>query len=239
MENERKVVIITGAAQGIGRAVAQEYVNKGYQVVIADVKEATDLQDVLCIQTDVRNPADIDNLIKQTVHTYDRIDILINNAGKMLWKSPYDVTVDEWDDVLNTNLRSMFLLSREAAKHMRKNENGGSIVNIASTRALMSEPNTELYAASKGGIVSLTHALAASFADDRITVNAISPGWIETSDYSLLTEADHAQHFSKRVGKPADIARACLFLTDDNNDFITGTNMVIDGGMTKKMIYVE
>ena len=119
------------------------------------------------------------------------------------------------------------------------NEKGGSIVNIASTRALMSEPNTELYAASKGGIVALTHALAASFADDYITVNAISPGWIETGDYSLLTEADHEQHFSKRVGKPEDIARACLFLTDDNNDFITGTNMVIDGGMTKKMIYAE
>lgn len=239
MDNKRKVVIVTGAAQGIGRAVAKEYEKKGYQVVIADWKAPSDLQEENFIKTDVRNPKEIENLVKQTVDTYGRIDILINNAGKTLWKSPYDVTVEEWDDMLNTNLRSMFLLSREAAKLMRVNEKGGSIINIASTRALMSEPNSELYAASKGGIVALTHALAASFADDHITVNAISPGWIETGDYSSLTESDHGQHFSKRVGKPEDIARACLFLTDDNNDFITGTNMVIDGGMTKKMIYAE
>lgn len=241
MDNEKKVVIITGAAQGIGQAIALEYMNKGFNVVIADIKEkaAEDLQDVLFLKTDVRNPSDLSRLMEQTMHTYGRIDVLVNNAGKMLRKSPYDITVEEWDDVLNTNLRSVFLASREVAKYMKKNERGGAIVNIASTRYLMSEPYTELYAASKGGIVSLTHALAASLAEDRITVNAISPGWIETGDYSMLTIEDHEQHFSKRVGKPGDIARACLFLTDENNDFITGTNMVIDGGMTKKMIYVE
>ena len=238
MENDKKVAVITGAAQGIGQTIALEYMKKGFKVVIADVKEKS-VEDALFIKTDVRNPSDITHLMEQTMSTYGRIDVLVNNAGKMLRKSPYDITVDEWDDVLNTNLRSVFLASREAAKYMKRNERGGAIVNIASTRYLMSEPYTELYAASKGGIVSLTHALAASFAEDCITVNAISPGWIETGDYSLLTTEDHEQHFSKRVGKPGDIARACIFLTDENNDFVTGTNIVIDGGMTKKMIYAE
>jgi NAD(P)-dependent dehydrogenase (short-subunit alcohol dehydrogenase family) len=122
---------------------------------------------------------------------------------------------------------------------MRKNAKGGAIVNIASTRALMSEPNSEAYAASKGGILSLTHALAVSLAGDHIRVNAISPGWIETGDYGKLRQIDHAQHPAGRVGKPDDIARACLYLCHDENDFITGTNIVIDGGMTRKMIYVE
>jgi NAD(P)-dependent dehydrogenase (short-subunit alcohol dehydrogenase family) len=119
---------------------------------------------------------------------------------------------------------------------MKKN-GGGSIVNIASTRAFMSQPNSEAYAATKGGIVALTHAMAASLAPDRIRVNCISPGWIETGDYSLLKETDHIQHFSGRVGLPADIARACIFLTQEANSFINGTNLTIDGGMTRKMIY--
>lgn len=122
---------------------------------------------------------------------------------------------------------------------MRNNEEGGSIVNIASTRAIMSEPNSETYAATNGGIVSITHALAASLSPDKITVNAISPGWIETGDYSQLSTRDHEQHFSKRVGKPEDIARACLYLTAKENDFVTGINLVVDGSMTRKMIYEE
>ena len=118
-----------------------------------------------------------------------------------------------------------------------KSNGGGVIINIASTRALMSEPDSEAYAASKGGIVALTHALAASLAPDRIRVNCISPGWIETGDYSQLREEDHHQHLSGRVGRPDDIARACLFLSSSENDFINGENIVIDGGMTRRMIY--
>jgi NAD(P)-dependent dehydrogenase (short-subunit alcohol dehydrogenase family) len=144
--------------------------------------------------------------------------------------------VEEWDNVINTNLRSTFLCSREAAKIMKLN-GGGSIVNISSTRAFMSEPDSEAYAATKGGIVALTHALAASFAPYHIQVNCISPGWIETGDYEKLSESDHIQHLSGRVGKPEDIARACIYLTGDKNNFINGSNITIDGGMTRKMIY--
>jgi NAD(P)-dependent dehydrogenase (short-subunit alcohol dehydrogenase family) len=174
--------------------------------------------------------------MKRTFDLFGRIDILINNAGISDKKSPCNLAVEEWDNIINTNLRSVFLCSREAAKYM-KHSGGGSIVNIASTRAFMSEPDTEAYAASKGGIVSLTHALAASFAPDRIRVNCISPGWIETGDYDSLSEEDHKQHLSGRVGKPEDVARACLYLTGKGSDFNDGTNVIIDGGMTRKMIY--
>jgi len=242
MSFQGKTVIVTGGANGIGKSIATLYREKGANVVIADVDEAngkTLANDINAtfIYTDVKKEADIIYLMEQTNDTYGSIHILINNAGKGLFKSPIEVSVEEWDDVIHTNLRSVFLCSREAAKYMKQNKNGGSIVNIASTRAIMSEPHSEAYAATKGGIVSITHALAASFSEWKITVNCISPGWIETGDYSKLTEMDHHQHFSKRVGKPFDIARGCLFLTDENNDFITGENIIIDGGMTKKMIY--
>lgn len=111
------------------------------------------------------------------------------------------------------------------------------MVNIASTRASMSEKNSEAYAASKGGLLALTHAMAVSYAEENITVNCISPGWIHTGDYEKLRDIDHSQHLSGRVGKPEDIARACLFLTQPENNFINGENLVIDGGMTRKMIY--
>jgi NAD(P)-dependent dehydrogenase (short-subunit alcohol dehydrogenase family) len=244
-----KVVIITGASNGIGRGIASAYAEEGARVVLADIDEETGLQTVasikenggeaLFVKTDVRIQDDINRLMLTVKAAYHSIDILINNAGKGMFKSPYEVTLEEWDDVINTNLRSVFLSSREAAKYIRENDEGGAIVNIASTRAFMSEPNSEAYAATKGGIISLTHALAASLSEDQITVNVISPGWIETGDYYKLRENDHQQHFSKRVGKPIDIARACLFLTSKENDFVTGSNLTIDGGMTRKMIYEE
>ncbi|PAE42963.1 glucose 1-dehydrogenase [Bacillus sp. 7884-1] len=244
-----KVVVVTGGANGIGRGVVSAFAKKGAQVLIADVDENAGKEteselkqegfDVLFVQTDVRNPSDISNLMKTAKNTFGRVDVLINNAGKGLFKSLYEITVDEWDDIIQTNLRSVFLCSREAAKYMRDNKEGGAIVNIASTRAMMSEPNSEGYAATKGGIVAITHALAASLSNERITVNAISPGWIHTGEYSQLTTIDHEQHLSNRVGRPEDIARACLYLTAKENDFVTGINLVVDGGMTRKMIYEE
>ncbi|BCJ85579.1 glucose 1-dehydrogenase [Effusibacillus dendaii] len=246
MEFADKIVIVTGAGRGIGRGIAQMYAHQGAKVVIADRerKECQETERLIreagkecMIQlVDVGRPDDILSLMRYTVETYGRIDILINNAGITKWKSPYELTVEEWDSLLHINLRGVFLCAREAAKYMRE-QGGGSIVNIASTRALMSEPNTEAYAASKGGILALTHALAISLGPDRIRVNSISPGWIETGDYSQLKEIDHKQHPAMRVGRPEDIARACLFLTSEENDFITGENLVIDGGMTRKMIY--
>ncbi len=245
---EGKVVGITGAGAGIGRSLALHYAEQGAEVVLLD-KDADGLQETKELlqnngfiagmhQVDLSNPSEIDHVFGLLKEVPGRIDVWINNAGLGKWKSPYDLAVDEWDYVMNTNLRATFLCSREAGR-MMKEHGGGAIVNIASTRAFMSEANSEVYAASKGGILSLTHALAVSLGPDRITVNAISPGWIETGDYAKLREEDHNQHPSMRVGKPDDIARACLYLTDSGNDFVTGINITVDGGMTKKMIYVE
>ena len=242
-----KVVIVTGAGRGIGRAVATSFAVEGARVVIAEKDPATG-QDVMreisagggetiFIRTDISIPEQVSLMVGKTVEKFGRIDILVNNAGFGIWKSPLDLSVEEWDDVINTNLRGAFLCAREAARFM-KDHGGGSIINIASTRAFMSEAGSEAYAASKGGVVALTHALAASLAQYRIRVNCVSPGWIETGDYSALREADHLQHFSGRVGRPEDIARACLFLSGEGNDFISGENLIIDGGMTRKMIYL-
>jgi NAD(P)-dependent dehydrogenase (short-subunit alcohol dehydrogenase family) len=244
-----KVVIVTGAGNGIGRGVARAYGEQGSKVVVADVEEEIGQRttreiresggEAIFVKTDVRREEDVIQLVKVTESTYGKVDILINNAGISKFTPFYDLTLEQWDNVINTNLRSVFLCSREGAKLMRKNPDGGRIVNIASTRALMSEPNSEAYAATKGGIAALTHALAATLGEDRITVNAISPGWIHTGDVSELRDIDHEQHFSKRVGNPDDIARACLYLTAKENDFVTGINLVVDGGMTRKMIYEE
>ncbi|MDE5413392.1 SDR family NAD(P)-dependent oxidoreductase [Alkalihalobacterium chitinilyticum] len=246
---KKDVVIVTGAANGIGRAVARAYGENGCAVVLADMDEVRGEQvasewraeghDVCFVRTDVTQEKDIIHLVELTRSTYGTINVLINNAGISEFKPLLECSVDDWDRVMNTNVRSTFLCSKEASKVMRENEGGGAIVNIASTRAIMSEPHSEAYAASKGGIVALTHALAASLSEYNITVNAVSPGWIETGNYSELREVDHQQHFAKRVGKPNDVAKACMYLTAADNDFVTGMNLIVDGGMTRKMIYEE
>jgi NAD(P)-dependent dehydrogenase (short-subunit alcohol dehydrogenase family) len=243
-----KAVVITGAGKGIGAALAAAYAAEEATVVVIDRDAATVSRVVAAIKesggnavgftTDISSPEEIVAAFGSIGEQLGKVDVLINNAGLSYWKSPYELAIDEWDYVMNTNVRGTFLCSREAAKLMREH-GGGAIVNLASTRALMSEPNSEAYAASKGGIVALTHALAVSFGSDRIRVNAISPGWIETGDYGALRPEDHEQHPARRVGRPDDIVRACFYLTDPSNDFVTGVNLVVDGGMTRRMIYEE
>jgi NAD(P)-dependent dehydrogenase (short-subunit alcohol dehydrogenase family) len=245
---ENKTVVVTGASQGIGRGIAEAYAKAGAMVVLADTNSELGAAAAAAIRQsggnaefiacDVKLEADIRHLMKQASGDKGTLDILINNAGLGVWKSPLELDIEEWDHVLHTNARGSFLCAREAAKYMIP-AGGGSIVNIASTRALMSEPGGEAYAASKGAIVALTHALAVSLGPDGITVNCVSPGWIENGDYSALRPEDHQQHPSGRVGRANDIARACLYLTSPDNDFVTGVNLVVDGGMTRKMIYEE
>nr|WP_218652849.1 glucose 1-dehydrogenase [Paenibacillus sp. 79R4] len=242
-----RVVIVTGAGQGIGRGVAKAYAELGASVVAAEMNETAGSKVIeeinssggtgLFVPCDVRQEADIIRLMAAAHERFGRIDVLINNAGVSRFKDLFDLTVEDWDDVLNTNVRSCFLASREAAKYMKAGGRGGAIVNISSTRYLMSEPNSEAYAASKGAIASLSHALAVTLGSNQIRVNCISPGWIETGDYGALRDIDHQQHPAGRVGTPEDIARACLYLTDPNNTFVTGAHIVVDGGMTRKMIY--
>ena len=249
---DRRTVIITGASGGIGSALAKAYYEDGCRVVLADIDaekgqetlrlisqrhdhEADDR--LLFCLTDMRDSQSVEELIRTSEARFGSIDVMINNAGIGIWKNPLELSIDEWDTVISTNLRGTFIGSREAAAAMKRAGNSGAIINIASTRALMSEPGGEAYAASKGGIVALTHALAVSLGSDGITVNCISPGWIETGNYEMLREIDHKQHPSGRVGRVEDVVRACRYLTDPANDFVTGINLVVDGGMTRKMIY--
>ncbi|KIL45884.1 SDR family NAD(P)-dependent oxidoreductase [Jeotgalibacillus soli] len=243
MMDHKRTIVVSGAAKGIGLEIAKAFADQKEMVYMLDVDTAKGKEEAAALNEkgynvifktcNVGHLAEVENVMKEIYNESGRIDVLINNAGKSKFTSIWDVTEDEWDDVLSSNLSSIFFCSREAAKYMKS----GSIVNMSSTRAFMSEPDTEAYSATKGGIIALTHSLAVTLSENGITVNAISPGWIETEAYEELREIDHAQHLSHRVGKPSDIARACIFLTDPKNTFITGENLIIDGGMTRKMIY--
>ncbi|MFX3625349.1 MAG: SDR family NAD(P)-dependent oxidoreductase [Ectobacillus sp.] len=248
MDYTNKIVLVTGGANGIGKAIVTAYCQAGATVILADkdevngdrlVQEQTALgHKAIFYPVDLANVEEIVDMFSSIHNEYGKVNILINNAGLSKFKPLRELSAEDWDEVLHVNLRSFVFAAREFAKQ-NEGTDYGRIINIASTRAVMSEPNSEAYAASKGGIVAVTHALALSLSKERITVNCISPGWIETGDYGALKAEDHLQHPSLRVGKPDDIARACLFLTEEGNDFINGENIIIDGGMTKKMIYTE
>ncbi|WP_394120662.1 SDR family NAD(P)-dependent oxidoreductase [Planococcus donghaensis] len=229
-----KTVIVTGASQGIGKSIATHFAAENARVIGLDV-QPVELEGVEYRACDVGNFNEVVAVFKKINEDYGAVHALINNAGISTFKSIWEVDEQEWDHVLDTNLKSVFICSREAARYMT--DDIRSIINMTSTRAFMSEPDTETYSASKGGIFALTHALAATFSEKGIRVNSIAPGWIHTGDTTELRDVDHHQHWSGRVGEPADIARACLFLSNPQNSFITGECLNIDGGMTRKMIY--
>ncbi|KGX84539.1 SDR family NAD(P)-dependent oxidoreductase [Pontibacillus marinus] len=240
-------VLITGASNGIGKSLAKAYADEGATVLMIDndkgngEKLENEIREhhehAYFIYCDLRDPKEIENLFHYIDEQHDTPSILINNAGVSRFENIFDLTVGEWDNTIQTNLRGTFLCSQQIAMRWRDEGIHGRIVNMASTRALMSEQDSEAYAASKGGILALTHSLAMSLSEYQIRVNSISPGWIQTEAYEELRDIDHTQHPSKRVGHATDIARACFYLSDKENAFVTGENLVVDGGMTKKMIY--
>ena len=233
-----KVVVVTGASNGIGRAIAIEYAKLNALVIAIDIKGFNfNNKNIIFYKADLKDENIIRNVFEDIVKKFKAIHILINNGAISRFnKSIYDITLSEFDAVIDVNLRGSFLCSQEFIK-ANKNECYGRIVNIASTRFNQNEPGWESYGASKGGLISLTNTMAISLSNTPITVNAISPGWIETQNYDALSEKDHKNHPSGRVGKPKDIVNTCLFLTHYENDFINGSNIIVDGGMTKKMIY--
>jgi NAD(P)-dependent dehydrogenase (short-subunit alcohol dehydrogenase family) len=242
MELEGQVAIITGAGRGIGRAIAARFTSAGATVVIADSDAEAGAAAAAALgahsePTDVADPAAIRRLFASIEARFGRLDVLVNNAGISATSPVEQLEVADWDRVLTVNLRGAFLCAQAAAPLIRRGSGRGTIVNIASTRALMSEPGNEAYAASKGGLLALTHALANSLGPS-IRVNAICPGWINTRDDRLRPE-DHAQHPVGRVGRPEDVAEACLFLAGSASSFMTGQYLVLDGGMTRKMIYLD
>ena len=253
MDFKNKTVVVTGGVQGIGKAISKVFLTKGAWVSSWDIDQEAlmecknEWQSFLSFfpyQCDVSNPENIKNTVSLLRQQCQSIDILINNAGILNNKPIEELKPEEWDRVLNVNLKSIYLMVHFCLPYFLP---GSVIINIASTRAFMSEPNTEAYSASKGGVIALTHALAISLAPKNVRVNSISPGWIETRDWKKesrrenpnLSIIDHQQHPAGRVGIPEDIAHACLFLSSSEASFITGANLIVDGGMTVKMIYAD
>jgi NAD(P)-dependent dehydrogenase (short-subunit alcohol dehydrogenase family) len=251
-----KLAAITGGAQGIGRGISYAFARKGYAVSMLDpdkdagIEARQEVENLggkgLFAAGDTGNKDDIETWLDRTAKQFGCPDVLVNNAGINRNKPFLELTAEEFDHVIAVNLRGAFLCSQNVARRMVERGQGGAIINMASTRAFMSEPNTEAYTASKGGIVALTHGMAISLGAYGIRVNSISPGWIETRDWQYSSRAekphhserDRLQHPIGRVGKPEDIAEACLFLAE-HAGFMTGQNIIIDGGMSVKMIYEE
>ena len=230
---QRRVALVTGGARGIGRAVAERLARDGWRVVVADREAADPAIPARLVRADVSDEAAVRGLVDGVRAEEGRLDGLVCNAGFMIRKPLRDLALAEWDSVLATNLTSTFLLVRAAEALLRAAR--GAVVTIASTRAHQSEPNTESYSASKGGLVALTHALALGLGPD-VRVNCVSPGWINVRDEALRPE-DHAQHPAGRVGRPEDIAALAAWLLGPESGFVTGAEFVSDGGMTRKMIY--
>ncbi len=220
-----KIVVITGTANGIGRCLLTEFSKAGATVC------GIDKVDNDYFVGDIANPDVLEAFAKKVVAQHGRVDILINNAmvaGKGIDECGYE----EFVDALRVGVAAPFMLAKLFAPHFSQ---GGCIINISSSRDRMSQPQTESYTASKGGIAALTHSLAASLAG-RVRVNSISPGWIDTTNGNF-EGADATQHTAGRVGNPMDIAALCLFLSSNGAGFINGENICVDGGMTKTMIY--
>jgi NAD(P)-dependent dehydrogenase (short-subunit alcohol dehydrogenase family) len=245
-----RVALVTGAARGIGLGIAAWLISEGWRVVLADVdrKRGTTVADVMgdnavFVYMDVSREEQVAAGVAQVLGQFGRLDALVCNAAV---SDPHNTTLESldlahWNRVLAVNLTGPMLLAKHCAPYLRAH--GGSIVNLASTRARQSEADTEAYAASKGAILALTHALAVSLGP-QVRVNAVSPGWIDSRDPSQrradpLSELDHAQHPAGRVGVIEDVAAMVAWLLSRNAGFVTGQEFVVDGGMSKKMVFVE
>jgi NAD(P)-dependent dehydrogenase (short-subunit alcohol dehydrogenase family) len=248
MQFRDKICVITGGALGIGRCLTREFAKAGAKVAFADMEKQAGEENLVSIQNygeglffhgDIAEKETLSAFAEQVIQKYGRVDFLINNACLSKRGILKPCSYEDFNYVLRVGVTAPYLLTQLFLPYFTK---GAAIVNISSSRAFMSQSDTESYTAAKGGILALTHGLAVSLAG-KVRVNSIAPGWIDTGAYHdesyrpEYTEADVLQHPSGRIGTPMDIARAVFFLCEEQNSFINGENITVDGGMTKQMIY--
>ena len=231
-------VVVTGGGHGIGKAVIEEFVREGAQICFVDINEeygkALEGDSIFFYHGDVSLEQDLKQFIIFCKEKLERIDILINNACVSHQGIVSQCCYQEFQKSLAIGVTAPYYLSLQFQDELKKNH--GSIINIASSRAFQSEPNTESYTSAKGGIVALTHALAISLSG-KVRVNCIAPGWIDVNDTKSFSKEDETAIPVGRVGKPQDIAKMVSFLCSKDAGFITGETFVVDGGMSKRMIY--
>lgn len=237
-----KVAIITGAGQGIGKGIALELAKEKASVVVSDLNEENAKQvaneitqlglRAIAVKCNVSRKEEVDNLIAQAIKEFGQLDILVNNAGIYPFKAFIEMTEDDWDKVINVNLKSIFLTSQAAAKIMKE---GSRIINISSIASFIGFPGLAHYCASKGGMNGLVRALALEMASKKITVNAVAPGAIDTPGAASSEEQKNQTIQAiplARMGEPVDIANAVVFLASEKSSYITGQVIVVDGGWT-------
>ena len=240
-----KVAAITGAGMGLGQAIATLFAAEGAQVVVADINmdagRATVNQiharggEAILVQMDVRQAQDAERLTRATVDAFGRLDILVNNVGVQVNKDVVETSEEEWDFVVDTNLKSMFLCSKYAVPQMRR-QGGGNIICISSLSGLVGNGLQASYNASKHGVIGLARAMAVDHAVDKIRVNVVCPGSMNTPLTETIPEEKLAPYreanLMKRFAAPSEIAQAALYLASDEASFVTGSALVADGGYT-------
>jgi len=254
MKLKDKVAIVTGAGEGIGKGIATVFFREGAKVVVADLDEEAGKKtaeeisrsggDAFFVKCDVSNEEQVKAMIRAAVYRYGRINVLVNNAGIGVYKTVLDTTSEEWDRCLAVNLKGVFLCSKYTIPHIRA-AGGGAIVNVASVHAYQNVGGTAPYAASKGGVVALTRVMAIDHGRDKIRVNAICPGWIDTPlterifagavDPVKAKQEVERRQILGRLGTPEDVGEAAAFLASDEASYITGASLMVDSGMTAQL----
>ena len=254
MRLKDKVTIITGAGRGIGRGIAKVFAAEGAKVVIATLEQHEGEEtleaihkgggEAMVVQTDVSQEASVKEMVDITIETYGRIDTLVNNAGITVFKSIFDVTLEDWNKVMGIDLLGVFLCSKYAAAVMR--QQGGSIINISSNHAIATIPNAEMYAAAKGGVNAMTRSMALSLGQYGIRVNAIMPGFTETPHYhewmkakaqTGIEEEVLSLHATGHITTPEEIGKLAVYLASDDSRSMTGAELLIDNALSAQLYH--